>query len=165
MTSEAKAEMTTARSQFPFDKTAKANVLLLTVSLLLSIPALLAFAVALIILIRDGVKNEASSITTLLIFGGIVVLVGTAIFLITVVPSKERAVQQCLLVAEKIHLHLDAETQCALISNVYAGDVFIEFVKELKKNSLGFIPAGFFDGSGGENGDSRRNLVEHLWRN
>lgn len=161
MTQAAEAGTQVGTNNLSFDKPAKSNFLFLLVSGPLFLFGLVALLGAVIVLLSDGFRSEGVYIVTLSIAGIVLELAGAGVAGFTLVTSKERAVQQCQLVAEKVGLHLDAASRNELIDEFYAESVFARFVEMLKELKPEVIPAGFF--AGGENSDTRRLLIEKLW--
>lgn len=161
MTQAVAVETQVGPNDFPFDKPAKANFLFLLVSGPLLLFGSLTLVGAVIVLLSDGFRSEGVYIVSLSIAGIVLGLAGACVAGLTFFTSKERAVAQCHLVAEKVELHLDAASWNKLIIEYYAEAVFKLFVGMLKEQKPAVIPNGFF--AGGENSDTRRCLIENLW--
>jgi hypothetical protein len=82
-----------------------------------------------------------------------------------VLSNRDTAVDQCLLLADKIGLSVSHETLLSLQRKGSAGDVFVEFVRLLPSENLTTSKDSYFASSGGQSPESCRKFVGFLFGN
>lgn len=147
-----------------FKTSAKANVVFFTIGVLAMAASVGVLFGGIISVFITGVEVVTLLVLTAVVLSTVFGVFGYAFTYMVYTSAKEMAVKQCLAVAEKIGCRLSNNQIIELVSSTYAQDVFETFVGMFEDLVPDVIPKGFFAGAGGVSEDSRRSLIEHLWR-